>query len=334
MAPLIETEALRHGYRVGGRPGLGARWRQPDDRAGRVRRRDGTLGVGQVDLDVSPGLPRQPDRRPLPAGRRRRRPASAAMRSPRSAIASIGFVFQSFNLLPRTTALENVELPLIYRRCARAERRRSAPRRCSTSVGLADRADHTPAELSGGQQQRVAIARALVTSRCVLLADEPTGALDSAAPAAEIMAIFGRAQPQQGMTIVLVTHEAEVAAYADRIVTFRDGRVVSRRARSHEKCLRRSDAVPLLSDWRMHMSGSTENSPAIAARPPPAQLPHHAGHHYRRRRRCRDDRDRASARANGSPRRSRSLGANLITLSRAARMGSVRLGSGAAPTPE
>jgi putative ABC transport system ATP-binding protein len=138
---------------------------------------------------------------------------------------SIGFVFQSFNLLPRTSARENVELPLIYRRMRPAERRRRALALLD-EIGLSDRADHTPAELSGGQQQRVAIARALVTEPLVLLADEPTGALDTRT-SREIMTIFQRLNREDGLTIVLVTHEAEIAAHARRVITFRDGRVVA-----------------------------------------------------------------------------------------------------------
>jgi putative ABC transport system ATP-binding protein len=138
---------------------------------------------------------------------------------------SFGFVFQSFNLLPRTTALENVELPLVYRRMGSAERRRRALALLN-AVDLSDRGGHSPAELSGGEQQRVAIARALVNEPRVLLADEPTGALDTQT-SREIMAIFQRLNREHGLTVVLVTHEADIAAYADRIVTFRDGRVVT-----------------------------------------------------------------------------------------------------------
>ena len=136
----------------------------------------------------------------------------------------IGFVFQSFNLLARTSALENVELPLVYAGAGAAERRSRALEMLAR-VGLAERAHHLPQQLSGGQQQRVAIARALVTRPALILADEPTGALDSRT-SLEIMALFQELNAQ-GMTVVVVTHEPEVARFARRVLRFLDGRVVA-----------------------------------------------------------------------------------------------------------
>ena len=135
----------------------------------------------------------------------------------------LGFVFQGFNLLARTTALENVELPLLYRRIAPQVRRARALQALAT-VGLTEWAKHTPNELSGGQQQRVAIARAIVCEPRVLLADEPTGNLDSAR-SHSIMALLQELNTAQGLTVVMVTHEADMAAYASRVITFRDGRI-------------------------------------------------------------------------------------------------------------
>jgi putative ABC transport system ATP-binding protein len=135
----------------------------------------------------------------------------------------IGFVFQQFNLLSRTTALENVELPTVYAGIPPAEREARA-REALERVGLADRASHHPAQLSGGQQQRVAIARALVNGPAILLADEPTGNLDSRT-SVEIMEILQRLNDEQSLTVVLVTHEADIAQYAKRALEFRDGKL-------------------------------------------------------------------------------------------------------------
>jgi len=136
----------------------------------------------------------------------------------------IGFVFQTFNLLPKLSALQNVELPLVYRGMSARERRTIALDSLS-KVGLSDRVSHRPAELSGGQQQRVAIARAIATSPGLLLADEPTGNLDSAS-GSEIMQIFSDLNAN-GITIVLITHDEHIAAYASRVVKLRDGLIIS-----------------------------------------------------------------------------------------------------------
>lgn len=145
--------------------------------------------------------------------------ALAAIRNRR-----IGFVFQQFNLLPRTSALDNVQLPLLYAATPASERRQRAMARLS-QVGLASRHDHHPSQLSGGQQQRVAIARALVNNPALILADEPTGALDSRT-SLEIMVLLQQLNAA-GMTIVMVTHESDIAAFASRIITFRDGEIIS-----------------------------------------------------------------------------------------------------------
>ena len=148
---------------------------------------------------------------------------------------TIGFVFQGFNLLARTSAVENVELPLLYTRrgVIKADERRRRALAALAAVGLTDRAEHHPNQLSGGQQQRVAIARALVNDPAVLLADEPTGNLDTQT-SHEVMEIFRRLQRDRGLTIIVITHERDIAAYGTRTIDFRDGQVVADRINEHE----------------------------------------------------------------------------------------------------
>lgn len=136
----------------------------------------------------------------------------------------VGFVFQGFNLLSRTNALENVELPLIYARMRAKERRRLA-QEALVRVGLGDRTHHIPSQLSGGQQQRVAIARSLVNRPSILLADEPTGNLDSRT-SVEIMQVLQELNDRDGLTVILVTHEPDIADYSKRVITFRDGQII------------------------------------------------------------------------------------------------------------
>ena len=164
----------------------------------------------------------------------------------------IGFVFQTFNLLPRVNALENVELPLVYAGVPARERRARARQRLA-DVGLSDREHHQPSQLSGGQQQRVAIARALVNDPAVILADEPTGALDTRT-SLEIMALM-QGLNRKGMTIVLVTHELDVAAHAGRILSFRDGRVIR-----DERVATPRDAAATLADLPRDLEHEAEET--------------------------------------------------------------------------
>lgn len=143
----------------------------------------------------------------------------------------IGFIFQSYNLLARTTAIENVELPLIYNRSGRFPNAREIAKKALEQVGLSDRENHKPNEMSGGQQQRVAIARALVNDPAIILADEATGNLDSKA-SMEIAELFVRLN-NDGKTIVMITHEPDIAQYAKRVVTFKDGRIIADQSIEH-----------------------------------------------------------------------------------------------------
>jgi len=151
----------------------------------------------------------------------------------------IGFVFQGFNLLPRTSAIENVELPMLYNGQSSAERRRRAMQALE-AVGLSGREDHFPNQLSGGQQQRVAIARALVNDPTIILADEPTGNLDSRT-SREVMEVFCRLNAERGITVILVTHEHDIAEYAKRSIQFMDGKIVGDERNGRPGCGKGTD---------------------------------------------------------------------------------------------
>ncbi len=237
MASLIRVEGLQKEYHVGDMTVRALRGVDLDIERGSFVAVIGASGSGKSTLMNILGLLDQPTSgRYLLGGE----DVSGLDRDRRAVIRNrtIGFVFQSFNLLPRTTALENVELPLLYNGSHLATpRRHERARTLLGAVGLGDRTHHTPAQLSGGQQQRVAIARALVNEPELILADEPTGNLDSRT-SVEIMEVLQRLNRERALTVVLITHEPDIAEYAERVVAFRDGRVVR-----DEKVARRRDAA-------------------------------------------------------------------------------------------
>lgn len=220
---VIDASALRKTYRMGNNEVHALRAVDLQVRAGEMIAVMGASGSGKSTLMNMLGCLDTPDSGSyLLDGRRVEGLTPNELADIRNQ--KLGFVFQGFNLLARTSAMDNVELPLLYDRLQRWTDTRTPTIEALTRVGLADRMDHVPAELSGGQQQRVAIARALVTNPRLLLADEPTGNLDSRT-AVEIMALFQELN-DEGITVLLVTHEAEISQYAKRIIEMRDGRII------------------------------------------------------------------------------------------------------------
>jgi putative ABC transport system ATP-binding protein len=237
MASLIRVEGLRKEYHVGDMTVPALRGIDLDIESGSFVAVIGASGSGKSTLMNILGLLDQPTAGRYLLGEE---DVSGLDRDRRAVIRNrtIGFVFQSFNLLPRTSALENVELPLLYNGShLPTHERHQRAQALLQAVGLGDRVHHTPAQLSGGQQQRVAIARALVNEPGLILADEPTGNLDSRT-SVEIMEILQRLNRERALTVVLITHEPDIAEYAARVIAFRDGRVLK-----DEPVARRRDAT-------------------------------------------------------------------------------------------
>jgi putative ABC transport system ATP-binding protein len=231
VAPLIEMRGIERTYVMGDNLVQALRGVDLTIEAGSSIAIMGTSGSGKSTMMNLMGCLDQPTRGSyLLNGKDVARLSRTQLADVRSRM--IGFVFQSFNLLSRTSALENVEMPLMYQGVPGRERHRRA-KQALERVGLADRADHHSSQLSGGQQQRVAIARALVGEAPIIMADEPTGNLDSKT-SFEVMALLQKLV-EQGKTIILVTHEADIAAYASRVVTLRDGLIIDDRQQTPVK---------------------------------------------------------------------------------------------------
>jgi len=253
--PVISLQDLRKSYQLGDNTVHALRGVSLDIEAGEFVTITGPSGSGKSTLMHILGcLDRPTQGKMLLNGK----DVSNLSRSELATIRNrqIGFVFQGFNLLPRTTAVENVEVPLLYTRpvIPAAERRRRAMASLA-AMGLAERSDHHPNQLSGGQQQRVAIARALVTEPSVILADEPTGNLDTKT-SIEVMALLQELREKRKITIILITHEPDIAAYGTRIIAVRDGLITSDTPNTPQRMLEEVTSAPHVPPPRMAANGA------------------------------------------------------------------------------